>query len=223
MRLVIRIFVILIILVLVFLGIWGGRALEKIGTYILQTPLDINHVRFIPHRLMFKLYGIDLPEKNIFIPLGAISVLPPRLELNGLKIKDKIILGGRNFYINISRHRNWEISVLFKGVDITKFDYRFRKGEIGGFVEGVYVEGDCKLYGVLNLKNIIYSDTGSSFLGISSSEFQKIIEIYKENLVLDFAYNGPLNEITELYRYRPGKKTFALLKRYLIEKVLSRE
>lgn len=216
MRLLIRIFILSTTLVVVFLSIWGGWALERIGTYILQTPVDINRVKFIPHRLVFRLYGIDLQEKYILIPSGTISIFPPGLQLSGLKVRDKILLGERGFSVDISRHRDWEIGVLFSGVDLGKLGLGFKKGELRGHVDGIYAEGNCELYGVLNLNNIIYSDTDSEILGISSSEFQKIIDTKGGNIELDFTYNGPVNEITELYRYRPGKKTLALIKKFLL-------
>lgn len=218
MKSLIKYFILVIILIGVLLSIWGGPALEKTLTYILQTQVDISRAKFAPHRFMFKLYGIDMPEKDILITLGTLSLFPIRVELYGLKIEDKIILGPKDFWVDISRHRGWEINGLFKGVDLGRMDYGFVKGEIRGAIEGVYMGGNCKFYGTLQLRNIIYSDTNGRFLGIPSGEFKKIIDIYNGNLELDFTYSGPLNGIDELYRYRPGRKTLALIKRYLLSK-----
>lgn len=219
MKSLIEIFIFLIILILIVLSIWGGWLLENISTHILQSDVDINQVRFIPHRLEFKLYGINLPEKDILIPTGRIFLFPPRLEFYGLKVMDKILLGERGFSVSVTRRKYWEINLLFKGVDLGKLDYGFEKGGLSGVVDGIYTGGNCEFYGVLYLKDIIYSDSDNVFLGISSDELKELIEIYNGKLELDFTYKGPIGEITELYRYRPGKKTMGLVKRYILKKV----
>lgn len=220
MRSLIRIFVLLIIFILVFLSVWGGWALEKIGTYILQTQVDIDHVKFTPHRLVFSLYGINLQEKYILIPKGTISLLPPGLELYGLKVEDKILLGENGFSVTVTRHGDWEIGVLFKGIDLGKLGYGFKKGQLRGTIDGIYRKGNCELYGILSLNSIVYSDTDNEFLGITSSEFQKMIDEHSGKLELDFTYNGAINGLADLYRYKPGKKTFTLMKEYLLRKIL---
>lgn len=222
MRLLIRFFVLLIILALVFLSIWGGWTLEKIGTYILQTPVDINRVKFIPHRLVFKLYGVNLPEKDILMPLGNISLFPPRLQLHGLKIRDKTLLNEKGFLFEISRSKNWDISAMFKGVNLSRLGYGFQKGQVSGVVNGYYISGNCRFYGIVELRDVIYSSSNGGFLGISSSEFQEIIDTKNGNIELDFTYNGPIDGLMDLYRYKPGKKTFTLIKEYLLGKIALR-
>lgn len=219
MKLLFKFIILLIILALVVLSVWGEWLLEKAGAYIFQTTVDINKVKFMPHRLIFNLYGINLPEKNILIPRGAIFLFPPRLEFYGLKVMGRILLAENGFSLNVSRHKYWEISVLFKGLDLSKMDYGFTKGVLSGTVDGIYSKGNCELYGVLYLNNIIYSGTNGGIMGISPDEFKKIIETRNGSLELDFTYKGPIGGLTELYRYRPGKKTLALIKTYLIEKV----
>lgn len=216
MRLLIKIFVLLIILILIILSILGEYLLEGIGSKILGTPLDINQVKFLPHKLIFKLYGINMPEKYVLFPAGMISLVPPRLEFYGLKCMDKILLGGKGFSLFITRHNGWEINVFFKGVDLGKLDYGFKKGEINGSVDGIYSGGNCELYGTIYLKNIIYSDSGGNFLNISPDELRELIELYDGQLELDFTYKGPVNKIDELYRYRPGKKTMGLIRKYFV-------
>lgn len=222
MKLLIKIFFILIIIIIIALYLWGDFFLEHVGSYALRTPLDIREVRFLPHRFIFKLYGINLSEKRIFIKEGVLSLIPLRGEFYGLRLADKILLRERNFSLDISRHNGWEINLFFKGVDISKFNRGFEKGKVNGTVEGVYSRGNCALYGILYLNNIVYSDSEESFLGISSEDLKKLIEIQGGHLELDFTYKGPINEFDQLYRYKPGRKTMNLIKKYIVDKFLSK-
>lgn len=220
MRLLIKIFILLIVFILIVLSIWGEYLLEGIGSKILGTPIDINRLKFLPHKLIFKLYGINMPEKYILFLAGTISLFPQRLEFYGFKFMDKILLGQKDFSLCVSRHNGWEINGFFKGVDLTKLDYGFKKGEINGSVDGIYNSGNCEFYGILYLNNIIYSDSGGNFLGISADELRELIEKYNGRLELDFTYKGPINKVDELYRYKPGRKTIGLIKTYLLKKVV---
>lgn len=220
MRLLIEFIILLIILGLIFLAVFGDWLLENIGARVLRTDVDINKVKFSSTGLVFRLYGINLPKKNIIISTGKISLFPPRLEFYGLKIKNEILLGERSFSIDISRHRNWEISVLFKGVDLSRLGYGFKKGELSGTVDGIYIRGNCELYGVLSIKNIGFLDLDGEFLGISFRDLEELSRIYNGKLELDFTYNGPIGKIDEFYRYMPGRKTMGLVKTYLLKKVL---
>lgn len=217
MRLLIKLFLFFLILILIAMYFRGDFFLEKAGTYILNTTVEISKVKFIPRRFAFKLYGIDLPKKNILFPTGSVFLFPPKLELYGLKFKDKILLNKKNFSGEIFWRNNWQVGILFKGVDLTKFGHGFEKGVVSGTIDGSYTGGNLGFYGLFHLNEISYSDSESSFLGISSEEFQKLIDMHNGHLELDFTYKGPIDKIDELYRYRPGKKTMSLVRDYLIQ------
>lgn len=220
MRLLIEFSVLLIILCFIFLSIFGDWFLEKIGTRLLDTDVDINRVKFSPIELVFTIYGINLPDKNIIIPTGKIFLFPPRLEFYGLIVKDRISLGERDFSMDIWRHRDWKISVLFKKVALRRLGYGFKKGEISGTVDGNYTRGNCKLYGLLNINNIGFMDLDGEFLGISFRDIEELSRACDGKIELDFTYNGPLGELDKLYRYKPGRRTMALVNTHLLRKVL---
>lgn len=218
MKLLIKIFFLLAIVLFTILIIWADPILEKAGSRILNTPVKINQVRFSPAKLCFELYGIDIREKNILFPSGELHLILPGLKLHGLKLMENI-LGEKNFCMEISRHRNWEINIFVKGADLSRAGFGFEKGEISGDIEGIYRDGSCILSGIMRLKNVVFSDTDSEFLGMSAEEFEEILKIYKGEVELDFTYRGPPDEIDNPSNYSPGRKSINLLAAIAIVKL----
>ncbi len=84
MKSLIKLFLLFLVIILATLYFCGGWFLEKAGSYILDTPVDISKVRFMPHKFAFKLYGVNLPRKHILFPSGSVFLFPPKLEFYGL-------------------------------------------------------------------------------------------------------------------------------------------
>lgn len=205
------------VLVLVFF-LWPGPILERIGTYLLNTPVKIDKAWYGRYK-GFKLRGIGLHEKGVFFKSGAINIIPPALELSGLKLTDKIILDEKKFYAKIIRKKNWDVTILLRDVDLSKFEYGFEKGKADADIGGICKEGICDVYGILRLEKIVYSDSNSSFLGISSEEFQKLMEDNNGKIELDFTYKGPLDGLDSVSNYSPGRKTFQLVASIVMQKM----
>lgn len=219
MKLLIRLFLLLVIVLLFVLMVWGKPILEGISSHVLKTPVNINKAKFVPYKLTFELHGINIPKKNLIIPSGTIRLVPPRLEFYGLKFMDNIILDTKQFSVSISLYKHWEINALFSGIDLSKLNYSFKKGELSGTIDGTYAKRNCEFYGLVNLSNIIYSDRDAVILGMSSEELEDIINARNGHIELDFAYRGPIDKMDELNRYAPGRKTMALIKTYVVDKI----
>lgn len=222
MRLLIRSFILLVVVILIILTLWGGLILEKVGSHFLDTSININRFKFIPYKVRFYLYGINLAEKDIIIPVGTISFIPPKIEFYGLRFANNIILSEKKFSAYISLHRNWEVDIFFKDIDLNKLDYRFKNGIASGHINGIYTNRNCEFHGMLKMDKLVYSDSETVFLSISSKELDELIKTHNGTLELDFTYKGPVDEINELHRYMPGRKTIGLVRDLLLNKISSK-
>ena len=217
MKLLIKIFITVIVVLFLLMVIpyfWGRPLLEKAGSLLLQENIVIDRVCFIPHRLSFQMQTVRIPGKNVVFPQGVLRLIPLQLECSGIRFADKISLQPGGFSLNIRSGRAWQVAVAFTDISLSRLDGKFGQGEIQGKIEGGYDKGLLDLYGVVRLTNLSYNDNEGSFLDISPETLQDLLQNSGGQLSLDFIYQGPVDKMDELYRYRPGPKTLDLLRTY---------
>ena len=219
MKLLIKIFIAVIILLLLLMAIsyfWGGSLLEKAGSILLGENIIINRVYFTPRRLSFVMKKISVPGKNIYFPQGVLRLFPLCQECRGLRFGDKVFLSPGEFSFSICRGGGWRVAAVLDNIALSRLDQKFGPGEVRGKIKGGYDKGQLDLYGVVHLSNLSYNGAPVSFLDISPEMLQDLLQDSGGQLSLDFIYQGPADTMDELYRYRPGRKTLDLIKRYIV-------
>lgn len=211
------IFIIVIVLAFVF---FGKQILETVGTYVIKTEVNINNVKFIPYKFLFRLNGIEIKSKKVFFPTGTVSLFPLNMHFNGINF-DNNILSEDDFFIDILRHDAWEIEISFQNLKLNKIDKSFIKGSVKGNISGKYNGIMLFLSGIFYINNIVYTGGGVDFLNISKEEVMDLIEKHDGNLQLDFTYKGPIEGMDNINNYKPGAKTMQLIGSYIVRRILS--
>jgi hypothetical protein len=208
-------------LIVILLGVmlfFRKPILENLGSRVLRTKVEISSIDVIPYKLALKLNGIKVPKEKLFIQDGMLYVIPLKLVLYGAKVGNSINLQRENFIIRIYRKWGWKFDVFLKGIDIKKFDNGFKSGVLNGYVNGKY-KRQLDFCGTIVLKNIVLSDLQDEYFGIAATDVKEIIKNNQDKIEIDFLYNGPISDIRNLTRYRPGQKTVQLIKSFILKKI----
>jgi hypothetical protein len=198
--------------------IWRKPLFENLGSRILKTKVEIKSVEFIPYKLAFRLINIKVPKENIFIPEGMFYLIPLNLELYGVKARNTIDLKKESFTMKIYRKWGWKFDVFVKDIDLKKFDSGIKKGFLNGHISGKYGK-KVNFYGLVTINNIVLAEGQDEFFGIPSFDVENIVKKYNGKIELDFTYNGPVSDVNNLTRYKPGTKTMRVIKTYLLQNI----
>lgn len=221
MKLLIKFIAVVIILVIAVACIWGGLIIEKIASANIGTEVDIAKTRFLPHKLIFVMEDISLPQENVSIPEGIIHLMPIKLELYGLDFKKLTKLGKDNFQAVILKNKKWEFDIVLEGMPLNDLNIGLIGGTANGNIKGTYDKDILDYYAVIGVKDVIPSPSISSkgFLGLSSEQLQGIIQQSNGDFEMDFSYSGPRDDYKKLYRYKPGSKTINLIRNFILQSI----
>ena len=219
MKLLIKFSLIVVILTVLAVCFFSRGLLEKTGSYFLKTDIKINRVKFVPHRLLFRARGIQLPEKRVSFSSGHIYLFPPKIELYGMNFSDivTIDLNENNFSCGAraSRPPDWNVYLNFQELPLDSMGFGVIEGKARGYLRGVYkASGKCDFYVDIVMEDVRLGEgePEGDFSGVSRGDLLKIIETRGGNIELDFTFSGPSDKIATLYYYKPGKKTMDLLR-----------
>lgn len=238
-KLIKSIFAFIVVLILVAyltLSFFSKPLIISVFSKILKTEVTISSVKFAPLTLDLSLSKISIPEKKITFHKGTIHLIPLKLNLKGLDIKkdisildDKIIL--QVWSENIFK-QEWGLKINIKDLNLMDLyslwpqskSYSVPGGVLGGMIEGDYTEGICNIYGVLSFMDIRFDDStgkeNNKIFGISMEDIKEFADDNNGTLDFDFYYTGPVSELNNPFRFRPGDKTIEFLSACLIKKIL---
>lgn len=246
MKLLIKVVIVGIVVIafILYFGltIYGKALVTNAASQILHTDVEIAKVKFVPLRLALQLERVNISKWNMRFPEGIVYLVPLRVEFHGLEIKRELEILKNEFSLKVnaksllSKPRIWKVDLVFTGVDLADlssmwpdvWSYGFSNGILDGKIEGTFSDSDgkdCKLYGLLHFYNMVYNESDTTKpdgpLGIPIEEIVEFIQVNDGAIDLDFAYKGPLDELNNPFRYRPGPKIIRALGTHLIRKVSS--
>lgn len=242
MKLLIKVVIvsIIVIVLVLYLGltIYGKGLVTNIASGVLHTDVEIARVKFVPLRVALQLYEINIPKWKMIFPKGIIHLVPLRLQLHGLETMKELEISEDKLSLRVQaknllfKQRIWKFALDFKNVDLLDlsskwpeaWSWGFTSGTLDGKIDGVFSdEKGCRLYGLLHFYNMAYDESGSveskGPLGIPIEEIVEFIDAHRGSIDIDFTYKGPLNELNNPSRYRPGPKIIRSLGAYLIKKI----
>lgn len=228
--------VVIVLVVYIGLAIYSKPLLTNIASRVLHTDIEIARVKFLPKRLALQLDRISIPEWKMVFHKGVIHLAPLKLHLQGLQITKELTLREDKLSFRVqakelfSKPSIWDVNMTFKNVDLIDlssiwpevWSYGFSKGTLDGIIDGTYSGKNCKFYGVLHFYNMVYNEPSTERpkgpLGIPIEEIVEFIQDNNGSIDLDFTYKGPLDDLNDPFRYRPGPKIIRSLGTYLIKK-----